>query len=188
MYKAVLQRHSITKTRDINGELTMIGDFSIYDESGKRIFTCFSAENEGTPTDERGKDKPVIARTYHLLWNFTKVGTAKNGFEKVEFAKFKDRILPAYHQRYSDYGFKNIGLQLWTPELASFESRWIFIHRGNTGKDTMGCLLLGYGSDGNQITQSTQAIQDFYDLLDSIYENDENYKVANFTLEIKDLQ
>ena len=186
VYKAILQRQSITKTTDAKGEYTMIGDFIVYDEKGKRIFTCFSAENAGTPSDESGKDKPIIAREYRLFWNFTTLGTAKNGFEKVNFDKFSERIPKVYHDRFKQ-GFTNIGLHLFTSELLSFEKRCIFIHRGNTGKDTQGCLLLGYGADGNQITQSTQAVQDFYDLLDSIYTNDENQRIANFTLEIKDI-
>lgn len=188
MYKAILQREYVTKTKDSKGEKTMIGSFCVLDENDTEVFSCFSAENEPLATDTPNKDKPIVARTYGLLWNFTKTGTAKKGFENVKYEDWLDRIKPAYHCRYADYGFKNIGLQLWTPKLVSFESRWIFIHRGNTGKDTAGCLLLGYGKNSNQITDSTTAIQDFYDWAKQNLDVNDSKVISNFELEVRDMQ
>lgn len=187
-YTATLQRLYVTKTKDSAGEYTQIGEFIVKDDKQNRVFMCYTAENAPESTDKAGKDKPVMPRVYNLFWNFTKVGVAKKNFTGVDFDKFKDIIPEVYHTRYKDYGFKNVGLQLWTPELTSFESRWIFIHRGNTGKDTAGCLLLGYGAEGNQITKSTEAIQDFYDLVYSKFENDSNRKISNFSIEVKEIQ
>lgn len=184
MLKAILQRDYVTETKDSAGEKTTIGTFEMYKDNDL-IFQCYTAENAGEPTDKAGQDKPVVPRKYGLLWNFTRVGTCKKYFEKVDYDDFADRILPAYRCRYDDYGFTNIGLQLWTKELKSFESRWIFIHRGNTGKDTQGCLLLGYERNDNQILKSTDAISDFYALIDDLYELDSNYKIKNFELEVR---
>lgn len=187
MFKGILQRKFVTNSTDSKGEKTTIGEFKLYNPSNNVIFECYTAENDGLPTDESGKDKPVVPRTYKLFWNFTTVGVAKQTFTDVEFNRFKDIVPSDYHIRYSQYGFKNVGLQLWTPELNSFESRWIFIHRGNTGKDTEGCLLLGYGKNNDQITDSTTAIQDFYDLVYANFKNDANRKIMNFEIEVKDL-
>lgn len=187
-YNGVLQRLYVTKTKDSAGEKTQIGEFKLYDENKKVVFQCYTAENEPESTDRSGKDKPIVARNYQLFWNFTTVGVAKKTFTNVKFDDYKDLVPEVYHQRHSKYGFKNLGLQLWTPELTSFESRWIFIHRGNTGKDTAGCLLFGYGKNDDQITDSTTAIQDFYDFVYANFENDSNRKISNINIEVKEIQ
>lgn len=49
---------------------------------------------------------------------------------------------------------------LWVQGVPGFE--WILIHRGNSAKDTEGCLLVGSQVDGETLKQSTFAYNQLY--------------------------
>ncbi|MCX2717818.1 DUF5675 family protein [Helicobacter sp. MIT 21-1697] len=180
MFKLIIQRTRISTLADAKGEKTTIGNATLLDSEGKVLFKWFSGENGSQSSDERGKDHRIMPRTYKLKWNFTKTAVAKNGFRNVDFQTWKDKVEPKYHERYTKWGFKNVGLLLYTPALPSFESRCIFIHIMNTGKDVEGCVGLGKGSNNTGIVDSTTAIQEFYDFV-------KKNGVENFEVQINEI-
>lgn len=180
MYKLLIQRTHISKLADIKGEKTTIGEATLLDSNNKVLFKWYSGENGSQSSDERGKDHRIMPRTYKLKWCFTKTSVAKEGFRNVNFDDWKNIIESRYHERFLKYGFKNVGLLLWTPELPSFESRCIFIHIMNTGKDVDGCVGLGKRSDNRGIVDSSQAIQEFYDFV-------KKHRVENFEVQINEI-
>lgn len=114
MYKLLIQRTHISKLADAKGEKTTIGDATLLDSNNKVLFKYFSGENGSQSSDERGKDHRIMPRTYKLKWNFTKTAVAKNGYRNVRFDDYKELIEPKYHERYTKWGFKNVGLLLYT--------------------------------------------------------------------------
>ena len=65
--------------------------------------------------------------------------------------------------------------------LPSFESRCIFIHIMNTGKDVEGCIGLGKGKNDMGIVDSTSAIAEFYDFV-------KKHGVENFEVQINEVR
>lgn len=181
MYKLLIQRTHISKLADAKGEKTTIGDATLLDSNNKVLFKYFSGENGSQSSDEMGKDHRIMPRTYKLKWNFTKTAVAKNGYRNVRFDDYKELIEPKYHERYTKWGFKNVGLLLYTPMLPSFESRCIFIHIMNTGKDVEGCIGLGKGKNDMGIVDSTSAIAEFYDFV-------KKHGVENFEVQINEVR
>ena len=166
MNRLVINRTHITTQKDSKGEYTTIGKYKVLNDDGVELFGGFSAENGTKSSDEAGKDMRIMPRTYKLKWCFTKVAVPKSEqFRDVKFEDWKDKIEPKYHERYTKYGFKNAGLLLYTDELPSFENRTIYVHIGNSGKDTQACLLLGKGISDWGITNSTEAIKEFYEFV-----------------------
>lgn len=177
--KIFLDRFKISDKKDNKGEFSTIGNFYILDDKDKEIFRCYSVENNAPSSDESGKDHRIMPRTYSLQWNFTKTSVAKEGFRNVDFDSTKDLVKECYHNRYKDYNFKNLGIQLINDSVKGFNDRWIFIHIANSGKDIEGCIGLGYSLTDTGVAQSTKAIQDFYDIVSKS-------NIKDFTLEIKD--
>lgn len=61
--------------------------------------------------------------------------------------------------------------------------RNVYIHVGNTAKDTAGCLLLGTGIGPNQITQSIPCFQKFYEMIYPKLQAKEEYEIEFIELE-----
>lgn len=180
MYKIILRRFQTSERKDEKGEYSTIGDFTIADESGNIIFKCYSVENDAPSSDESGKDHRIMPRTYKLQWNYTRTSVAKNGFRGVDFEATKSLVKPAYHTRHKDYEFKNLGVQLINDDVKGFNDRWIFIHLANSAQDVEGCIGLGRKVTTTGVSDSTSAIQEFYDLV-------KKHGIENFTLEIKEI-
>lgn len=49
---------------------------------------------------------------------------------------------------------------IWLLDVPMFE--WVYIHIGNTAKDTEGCILVGLGKDDDRIVSSTDAYRRIY--------------------------
>ena len=177
--KIFLDRFKISDKQDSKGELSTIGNFYILDSDGKEVFRCYSVENNAPSSDESGKDHRIMPRIYSLQWNFTKTSVAKEGFRNVDFESVTALVKESYYSRYHDFHSKHLGIQLITDEVKGFNERWIFIHIANSGKDIDGCIGLGYSLTEIGVAQSTQATQDFYNLV-------HNSNISDFTLEIKD--
>ncbi|TLD97673.1 hypothetical protein LS71_002730 [Helicobacter jaachi] len=166
MYQLIIKRTHISSQKDSAGELTTIGTYELKDAQGNVIFSGYSAENGTKSSDEALKDYRIMPRTYKLKWCFTKVAVPKSErFRNVPFEAWSDKVESKYHERYTKWGFKNAGLLLYTPELPSFENRTIYVHIGNSGKDTQACLLLGKGVSEMGITNSTEAVREFYEFV-----------------------
>ena len=177
--KIFLDRFKISDKQDSKGELSTIGNFYIQDGHGKEIFRCYSVENNAPSSDESGRDHRIMPRVYSLQWNFTKTSVAKEGFRNVDFESVKALVKESYHNRYHEFHSKHLGIQLITDEVKGFNERWIFIHIANSGKDIDGCIGLGYSLTDTGVAQSTQATQDFYNLV-------HKSNISDFSLEIKD--
>lgn len=201
-HELILQRtfkHNdlITKPKSTaKAEPSTLGEVKLIDtQENATIFKCFSLENGGEPTDESNKDKPIVAREYRLIWCFTStsqglhkggefrgVGLSQQEAEAKIFQKYKNLVDSKLHPRFN-WGFWNLGLTLWTPELKSFVDRSVFIHNGNYPQDTQACLLFGYSQDKTKgiIGNSSQCIEDFNKLVLKI-------GAENIKLTIKDIQ
>lgn len=164
MFMCRLTRMQETKAFSKKGktERGMLGKLKVYDENNdnKVIFECFTIENQGKPTDDSGKDKPIMPREYTLSWTDT------------------SKSVPSKYKGIEANG-RNKCLWIHNPADDSFSKRRILIHIGNSAIDTLGCILLGKGFDKNSetITQSTVAIQEFFELV-------EKEGVENFILSI----
>ncbi|WP_121022320.1 DUF5675 family protein [Helicobacter vulpis] len=165
-FKAVLQRDHISKKVNKRGQIEAgtLGRLWVCDSQNKELFSCYTMENAGTPTDEGGLDKPIIARTYTLHW-------ADSGV-----------CVPPEYQKKGAKG-RNKALWLHDPNNPKFAHRRIMIHVGNDAIDSLGCILLGkgYNKETGCITQSKRAVLEFYQLCDT-------YGVENFQFIIYDLE
>ncbi len=125
------------------------------------LFSCFSLENSGEPTDTPNLDKPIIARDYNLVWSDTSCTVPKE-----------------YQNKRCDNKRHEV-LQLTNPNDESFKKRKILFHVGNSAHDTLGCILLGMQADDKMIYKSNEAIKRFFDFV-------KDKGVENFTLKILD--
>lgn len=152
MYTITLTRDHIGKevSKNHKNETSIIGHFEVKDEDDNIIFSCYSLENSGAPTDLMGLDRPIIPRSYTLHWAESSVCVPKayRGITKQKLNK---------------------AIWLHDPNNPKFARRRIMIHIGNDAIDTLGCILLGagYNKDSGKITDSTKAIAQFYSLCES---------------------
>ncbi|WP_104638877.1 DUF5675 family protein [Helicobacter bizzozeronii] len=164
-FKVIITREHTSKEVVKNGraEKGTLGRLALLAD-GEEIFTCYTMENAGTPTDASGQDKPIIARTYTLHWADSSVC-----------------VPPIYRGKGSNG--RNKALWLKDPANPNFAKRRIMIHIGNDAIDTLGCILLGlgYNKESGKITDSTKAVERFYDLC-------QTHGVENFSLTIIDLE
>lgn len=190
------------RTDSLPAEPSTIGRLKIYDKDKRIIFSCYTCENGGASTDTPNTDKRIVAREYRIMWCFTTTSqgyksaqmpdtqggafrgneSSKEYAKKKIFDKYKDIVAPALHKRFLEWGYKNLGLTLYTDKLKSFINRSIFIHNGNAPQDTRGCLLLGYTDlENGKIGDSARCIENFNALI---------YKLGaqNFRLIIKEIQ
>lgn len=124
-------------------ENATIGNVEIYKDN-KVIYKCYSCENGGKSTDERGWDRRIIARQYGLYETESTVSLP------TEYVKANG---------------KKRCISLYTDNLPSFKSRRIHLHIGNCPQDTEGCILFGETDNKNgTIGQSTIAVKKIYDL------------------------
>lgn len=167
-YKCVLQRLSehknIKKPTKAKLEDCTLGKFSVYNENGNLVFSCYSLENIGPSTDTPNLDKRIMPRVYNMEWTTTSVCIPKS-----------------YKNRDKKTGR---GILLTCDEvMPNFRYRRIIIHIGNFPQDTEACILLGLylSSTKGVINNSTLAVQYFYDLV-----NKEG--IENFSLEVREIE
>ncbi|TQR28703.1 hypothetical protein DMB92_09030 [Campylobacter sp. MIT 99-7217] len=110
-------------------------------------FLCFTLEEdeEGLAS---GKDLRIPADTYKLEW-----------YQSPKFSPRLAKALNVANQK---------AIRIYNDKVA--KERCILIHAGNTHKDTLGCILLGKGfvTGSDSITQSTQAVKEFYEKLNEL--------------------
>ena len=58
---------------------------------------------------------------------------------------------------------------IWLQDVPGFT--WIYIHRGNSPEDTLGCILVGEESKPDWVSSSTQAYSRIYPLIADAIEN-----------------
>lgn len=123
---------------ELKKENATIGNVEVY-KDGKVIYKCYSCENGGKSTDERGWDRRIVARQYGLYETTSNVSLPK---------EYKPRCI-----------------SLYTDNLPNFKSRRIHLHIGNAPQDTEGCILFGEVDNKNgTIGTSTVAVKKIYDL------------------------
>lgn len=123
---------------ELKKENATIGNVEVYKDD-KVIYKCYSCENGGKSTDERGWDRRIVARQYGLYETTSNVSLPK---------EYKPRCI-----------------SLYTDNLPSFKSRRIHLHIGNAPQDTEGCILFGEVDNRNgTIGTSTVAVKKIYDL------------------------
>lgn len=170
-FNCVLQRiaefEDVRKVPFYDLEPSTIGEFKVFDESGREIFTSFCVENGGESTDTPQRDKRIVAREYFLKWSKTTISIPK---------KYRDS------KRVPKEELLGCGLLLWTPKMPSFEKRRVLIHIGNYPQDTEGCLLLCkyWNGKSGYANNSRLAVEEFYDLV-------AKEGVENFSLVIKEI-
>lgn len=148
-------------TRDILGEHACTGILEVLDDAGNKIFECYTLE-ENVAASERhedgtfvgGKDERIPAGVYNLRRH-----DARNE-EGVCVSKYAPKIAQWTGE---DSGPINV----YNDEVPA--SRLILIHWGNTDKDTLGCILLGYTRDGgNFIGNSQNCCNKFYNIMKDV--------------------
>ncbi|AFI03862.1 DUF5675 family protein [Helicobacter cetorum] len=167
MYEIILTRLHTLKEVKKNDKLEsgILGSFEVFkkDDRETPLFSCFSLENSGEPTDTPNLDRPIVARSYTLSWTDTSCTVPKD-----------------YQNKHNN---RHACLQLHNPNDKAFSERKILIHVGNSAHDTLGCVLLGkqYDENTGMIYKSADAIKGFFDLVQEL-------GVQNFELIIKDMQ
>ncbi|WP_104686007.1 DUF5675 family protein [Helicobacter suis] len=165
-FRAVLQRLKSTPvvSKNSKSEAGTLGEFKVYDEQGQEVLSLYSMENFGTPTDSANLDKPIIPRLYTLQWANSSV------------------CVPPLYRKAHKLGL-NKAIWLHDPNNPRFADRRIMIHVGNNALDTLGCILLGtgYNPQTGQITNSTKAVEQFYNFCDT-------HGISNIVLEVRGLK
>ncbi len=179
MYLVILERkHDLRPlVRKDKKESGMLGEFRVFEsthdqgisdkalikhyEKEKPLFSCFSLENSGEPTDTPNLDKPIIARDYELAWSDTSCTVPKE-----------------YQNKKCDNKRHEV-LQLVDPNNKDFKNRKILIHVGNSAHDTLGCVLLGMQHDEEMIYKSSEAVKKFFDLVKDKGVNNFLFKVID---------
>lgn len=107
-------------------------------------FKCFTCEDEHRDIKVSGETR-IPAGEYEIQLR-------KEG-----------KLNESYSQKYD---FHKHGM-LWLKNVPGFE--WIYIHVGNSEKDTLGCILVGMGvnldSGGGTITRSVEAYRLLYPIV-----------------------
>ncbi|WP_163565138.1 DUF5675 family protein [Helicobacter suis] len=166
IFKAVLKRIQSTPivSKNAKSEAGTLGEFKVYNEQGEEVLSLYSMENHGKPTDVANLDKPIIPRLYTLKWANSSV------------------CVPPLYRKAHKLGL-NKAIWLHDPNNPKFADRRIMIHIGNNAIDTLGCILLGlgYNEQTGQITNSTKAVEQFYNFCDT-------HGIHNITLEVQGLK
>ncbi len=179
MYLALLERKCNLRSlvRRDKKERGMLGEFRVFESTHdqgisdkeiikhykkeKALFSCFSLENSGEPTDTPNLDKPIIARDYQLEWSDTSC------------------TVPKEYQNKKCNNKRHEVLQLVDPNSKDFKNRKILIHVGNSAHDTLGCVLLGMQHDEEMIYKSSEAVKKFFDLVKDKGVNNFLFKVID---------
>jgi len=130
-------------TRTYFDDKRTIGNFSLCDNNGKEVFTCFICEDV-----LRGNGDPKTVAQWKV-----------KGESAIPYGTYtvKRTFSPKYNR------------QMWEVQnVPGFQG--IRIHSGNTEKDTEGCLLFGefVSPNYNGVQNSKKAIDTFETLLNSI--------------------
>ncbi|MGN8499510.1 DUF5675 family protein [Helicobacter pylori] len=179
MYLALLERkHDLRSlVRNNKKESGMLGIFRVFESTHDQrisdqeivshyknkdaLFSCFSLENSGEPTDTPNLDKPIIARDYELEWSDTSC------------------TVPKEYRNKKCNNERHEVLQLIDPNNKDFKNRRILIHVGNSAHDTLGCILLGMQHDEEMIYKSNEAVKKFFDLVKEKGVNNFLFKVID---------
>ena len=137
-----------------------LGKFSVVAENGDVLLDCYSMENAGEPT-ECVENKPIMPREYFFKWASSNVNVPKE-----------------YRGKGAGGGNKSVWVQ--DKNNTSFTNRKITIHIGSNATDINSDIIIGIGYDEktDSLTQSTTAVQKFYQLC-------ERYGIENFTFIVK---
>jgi len=127
----------INISRQWHGKTCVIGELSLVKE-GNTVFKCYTLE-EDIESAERGKDHRIPEGDYKAFWH--------------EASRFKESISRIVEWTQEPLGLYN--------DIVP-RDRYILIHQGNTHKDTEGCILLGMDKTDESVTQSRDAIKQFY--------------------------
>ncbi|EKE4216663.1 hypothetical protein OUR67_001634 [Campylobacter coli] len=130
--------------RRYTGKTCVIGKFKVFNDDDKLLFECFSLEEDKEGV-ERNKDLRIPEGIYDLKRHSP--SRFENTLRSIT-KKDDDTMINVFNEK------------------VPFD-RHILIHRGNTDKDTQGCILLGLTKDNNNesVGQSRQACKEFYDLV-----------------------
>ena len=171
MNKIILTRKEIAKPFTKNGktERGTIGKVRVYIDDKLYIFThpqtkktqdfLYTMENEHEGA-QANKDLRIPASdSYFLKWSSTG----------------KSFVPPKYRGK-GENGL-NKTILVCDKNNPNFASRRILIHVGNSAIDTLGCLLFGFNRNDTTITESTIAVEAFYDLM-------AEHDISKFILEI----
>jgi len=125
------------------GDKRTIGNFSLYDNSGKEVFACFVCEDT-----VRGAGDPKTVSQWKI-----------KGKSAIPYGTYL--VKKTWSKKY--------GKPVW--ELQNVPGyQGIRIHAGNTEEDTEGCLLLGEFISPNYtgVSNSKKTIEIFEALLNSV--------------------
>lgn len=113
-----------------------LGRFELISD-GKKVLMGYSLEPAGPDTIEPNKDKRIPVGIYDAVWS----ASSQTGVD------IKGKLPLVFNENVS-------------------KDRLIRIHIGNTGKDTLGCILLGMNTTGTaQILKSRAAMTKFCNLV-----------------------
>lgn len=173
-YKIVLQRvkeyQKVTTPGKDKVEDSTIGTFKMF-EDDKEIFSCSCCENIGPSTDASGTDKRIMPRTYYLKW----YASSKNGPLAKKHPEYNSKTPGRYK-----------ALHLFTPDLPSFEGRYILIHTGNGPAHTEGCILLGNDAKNGTVGGSVDAVYRFYKEIEKVVAN--GTELSKIPLEVREIE
>ena len=88
----------------------------------------------------------------HKVYGHTRIPT---GCYKLEL-RDEGGMNQRYHKRFPDLHHGMV----WLRHVPMFE--FVYIHIGNTAKDTQGCILVGNAREGDMILSSAVAYEDVY--------------------------
>lgn len=124
-----------------------LGRFELISD-GQKIFSGYSLEPAGPDTIESNKDRRIPVGTYNAIWS----DSSQTGVD------IKGKLPLIFNDNVS-------------------KDRLIRIHIGNTGKDTLGCILLGMNTTGTaQVLKSRVAMTKFCNL---VYPDDFIVEIKN---------
>lgn len=130
--------YTINIRRYKNFSKSTLGDAILTDAEGKELLKFKTCEPEGPDTTERNKDKRIPQGTYKVEWlPSTQTGNNIKG------------VLPL----------------IYNEEVP--KDRYIRMHVGNNGKDTLGCILPGTTADDKvgTVAQSTAILTKILDII-----------------------
>lgn len=171
MNKIILTRKQIGKTFTKNGktERGTIGKVRVYIDDKLYLFThpqtkktqdfFYTMENEHEGAESNKDLRIPPSDSYFLKWSSTGKG-----------------FIPPKYKGKGESGL-NKTILICDKNNPNFASRRILIHVGNSAIDTFGCILLGWNRNDTTITESTIAVEAFYDLM-------AEHDISKFSLQI----
>lgn len=101
------------------------------------------------------------AQREHKVWGETRIPAGKYKLELRNDGGMTQRYAARFPNMHRG--------MIWLRHVPMFE--WVYIHIGNTAKDTEGCILVGLGRDGNRIANSKAAYEKIYPMIQEAIED-----------------